>query len=516
MDMKQGNETRYRACLAAIVCLQLAVAGSLGAAEKIDARASTHYDLKKAPWPCWRGPYSNGSAPEQGIQLIDDLSQAKLVWVSEDTIPGAYMSHGGVAYWTGGHSSPIVAEGRVYIAYSCPPERTTYAFTKEDLKYRTKTNRQPYLPDKTGDDVIHCFDANTGKTLWRRVFSKKGITGLGEGWHLTACYADGRIYAPGSAGALYCVDAATGEPLWQARVEGHPLAQKGKRGARCSTMCGTPQVADGVVILGHGPLHGFDAATGQKRWVGPSVPRGHSPVVWRHKGQDYFVVGNEKGAMLITPRDGKVQWTAPPGKGKMHCGAAFAVSDNYLVVLGWGGAGVGAGGRVFAGGPTCYRISPTGYEQVWSCPISIRGGALFAAPTIHRGRVYVDLIRAPSDPPGRRKSCMACLDLATGAVLATGNREDRVGVGLRSIAAEGRILAHSIHHLGMVDAQPDAFRLLSTNKGMRHKKATSTTVGYAAGLIYMRTEQGSIGYFKSGTFPNPAESRLVCYDLRAE
>lgn len=482
--------------------LAILMAGALAVAA--GAADPTPYDAEKAPWPCWRGPYANGSAPEQGIRLIDDLSKAKLVWVSDQPIPGAYMSYGGVPYWTGGHSSPIIAEGRVYIAYSCPPGRTTYEFTEEDLKYRTRGNRQPYPPDKTGDDVVHCFDAATGRTLWRQVFSRKGRTALGEGWHLTVCYADGRIFAPGSAGAIYCIDAASGEPIWEGRVE--PRSSDPTAG-RHSSHCGTPQVADGVVVLGHGPLHGFDAATGKPLWVGPSVPRGHAPVVWRHQGKDYFIVGNTSGAMLITPRDGKIQWTAPPGEGRMHCGSAFAVAGDFMVVLGWGGSGVGAGGREFAGGPTCYRISPSGCEKVWSCPISIRGGALFESPTIHRGRVYVSLIRSPADPPRSKNNCLACLDLASGKVLATGKYEQRLFPGYSMVAAEGRLLPAPG---AMVEA--GTLTLLGTSANWKYgRTAVATSFGYADGLLYKRTEEGSI----RDTFPNRSESRLVCYDLRA-
>lgn len=49
------------------------------------------------------------------IELVEDLSQAKLVWKREGPIPGTYPRAGGVNYWTGGYGVPVVAEGRVYL-----------------------------------------------------------------------------------------------------------------------------------------------------------------------------------------------------------------------------------------------------------------------------------------------------------------------------------------------------------------------------------------------------------------
>lgn len=71
--------------------------------------------MSSAPCPGWRGPYHNGTAVDAEIELVEDLSQAKLVWKREGPIPGTYPRAGGVNYWTGGYGVPVVAEGRVYL-----------------------------------------------------------------------------------------------------------------------------------------------------------------------------------------------------------------------------------------------------------------------------------------------------------------------------------------------------------------------------------------------------------------
>lgn len=52
-------------------------------------------------WPCWRGPNGNGSAPDPGFKLVDDMSRAKLLWTSDQEIASDCKGR-----WAGGFSSP--------------------------------------------------------------------------------------------------------------------------------------------------------------------------------------------------------------------------------------------------------------------------------------------------------------------------------------------------------------------------------------------------------------------------
>ena len=69
---------------------------------------ATDGDGESLGWPNWMGPYFNGSAQDHGIELVDDVNQAKLLWISEDPIskPGNRDPQ-----WpTGGYCSPVVKE----------------------------------------------------------------------------------------------------------------------------------------------------------------------------------------------------------------------------------------------------------------------------------------------------------------------------------------------------------------------------------------------------------------------
>ena len=61
-------------------------------------------------------------------------------------------------------------------------------------------------------------DSRTGLTLWKTAFESKGFnhhgSGKNYGGHYTPCVKDGRVYVPGSMGRAYCLDALTGEVIW--------------------------------------------------------------------------------------------------------------------------------------------------------------------------------------------------------------------------------------------------------------------------------------------------------------
>ena len=106
-----------------ISCLLLALSiGTLAAEEPHDKVPPEVFE-----WPCWKGPVGGGVAPDPGFPLVDSLEQAKLVWESEDTIPiGSIQGF----HW-GSFSSPVVADGRLFICYVRAPGRELWENTEK-------------------------------------------------------------------------------------------------------------------------------------------------------------------------------------------------------------------------------------------------------------------------------------------------------------------------------------------------------------------------------------------------
>ncbi|MGA2501012.1 MAG: PQQ-binding-like beta-propeller repeat protein [Tepidisphaeraceae bacterium] len=275
-------------------------------------------DLPKSThdWPGYTGP--DGTFADQSkVPILDDLSRAKLVWVSEhdDLGYGKTTSGGGHSYgkdyWRpSGSASLIVANGLVIAGY-----------------FNAKNSVM-------ADDIILALDAATGKTRWKQVYTDKGIN-RGAGKHLpygpTPVASQGKVFHLGSSGRLYCVDLDTGRPVWESDVgeehkalealkskvkvtddtkEGfHAREMKGMVAAM-KTMVTPLMVIDGVLMVTVGDLHGFDTATGKKLWEIPKATAVLSvPCPAKLHGAMYALCSGSDGYMrLIRPKTGEVVW----------------------------------------------------------------------------------------------------------------------------------------------------------------------------------------------------------------
>jgi hypothetical protein len=277
------------------------------------------------------------------------------------------------------------------------------------------------------DDTIDCLDDRTGKTLWRRVFPGRGINHVRLYSPLCVpCVKDGVLYALGSAGRVYALDVATGRTIWESDL-GRRHAELDQAAevfaaSRCranpvegplntSVVC-----ADGVVAMGEGEaiaggkglvgMVGFDAATGRRLWtVSNCLDAIGSPAMWRYEGREYLLAANGRMA-LIEPRTGKELWSVGGPENPVSDGCAAALLGDYVVVNKNILKIVGKRPAAWMRGPSCWRISLTGAELVWSLPIGVCGDICLIAPAIYGDHAYVPV-----------KEGMACAQLATGKIV---------------------------------------------------------------------------------------------------
>jgi outer membrane protein assembly factor BamB len=199
---------------------------------------------------------------------------------------------------SGGESSPVIANGRVYVHVH---------------------QREAKL------DTIACLDEATGATQWRRDFDVVRRT-IHDG-SATPCVTKGRCLVMG-ARFCYCLDAATGAVLWATKAgdDLNPVTQE---------VSSSVAVVNDVAVVVIGPMFGFDLATGATLWQGPN-PRGYasamtSAVACSGGGVIY---GGQDQLCCLEAGTGRVVWNLPGGGRRLYAYAPTAVvSKNTLVAL---------------------------------------------------------------------------------------------------------------------------------------------------------------------------------------
>jgi outer membrane protein assembly factor BamB len=451
-------------------------------------------------YPCWRGPDGTGCA-NTGLKLVDKAEAAKLAWVSEDPIPAAGWDITAKAT-SGGLNNPVVADGRVYLTYyemsgdvvadNWQAEWANAGRWKK-LYPTEEAMRQRWTVG--ADDVIHCFDAATGKTLWKKVFKDQAINynhrgpGLKTGPHMTPCVADGKLYATGALMALYCLDAKNGDVVWQnpmpdrcKKIREDALAAKkvvDMKHAFCNVHL---QYVDGILVVptGDTTLTGYDAKTGKQVWNLPKVSggTGEGPVRWANGGRTYLL----QGRACVDPAVGKVLWTA---EGDMDPYAVPAVAGDVMV------------SAAKAGGLDAFRITPTEAKKLWSSDLDGNAVVNGASPAIHGGHAYVHAATDRGKP-----HYLFCLDLQTGQATSRAAVTNPVFNPVYDSLTGGDGLLFKVvnrvpYGVGVFVADPKDTRYVGRIDEKSYYGWCSTGA-YADGRLYFRRWD-----------------RLVCYDLRA-
>lgn len=242
-------------------------------------------------WAHWRGPEQNGISRE--TNLVDDWSltdNKNVLWVSE----------------TGGRSTPIVLNGRVYLNTRTPDDVT-----------------DPVEKIHAREQVV-CWDAETGEVLWRDVFNvfQTDVPASRVGWaSMVGDTETGLVYVHTVSGLFRCYT-PDGEVVWERSLH-EEFGQISGYGGRFHT----PLIDEDRIIVsflqqnwgetGGPPQHAyyaFDKRTGQVQWI--SIPGGRphdttysSPSVTVIDGVRMLIGGNADGGIhAIHARTGESLW----------------------------------------------------------------------------------------------------------------------------------------------------------------------------------------------------------------
>jgi outer membrane protein assembly factor BamB len=168
-----------------------------------------------------------------------------------------------------------------------------------------------YTQEQRGDDeVVVCYDADTGKEIWSQRDSARFVEAVGgNGPRATPTFHAGKLYTLGAKGKLNCLDAATGQVHWYREV----TADTGAAVPQWA-FASSPLVLDGLVSVFAGAPDGkavqaYDAATGEPKWAaGEGTHSYSSPQAAQLAGVSQILIVTDQGLTALEPSEGKVLW----------------------------------------------------------------------------------------------------------------------------------------------------------------------------------------------------------------
>lgn len=222
-------------------------------------------------WTQWRGSNRDGIWRETGIL---------------EAIPPAGLKVRWRARIGQGYSGPVVAQGRVYVS---------------DRWLKPEAER------------VLCFEEATGRPLWTRAFPiSYGDLAFGNGPRASPTVRDGKVYTLGSKGHLVCLDAASGDVVWQ-----KDLVKEYKAAPPMYGVSPAPLVEGELLIACAGAkpdasVIAFDRTTGEERWKAlPDRPAYSAPLVINAGGCRQLIVWTADFVNSLEPSTGKLYWQIP-------------------------------------------------------------------------------------------------------------------------------------------------------------------------------------------------------------
>jgi outer membrane protein assembly factor BamB len=223
--------------------------------------ASSSLFAAHSDWPQWSGPSKDRSIATGKSINWESLSNAKVAWETNVGI---------------GYSSVSVVDGRAY----------TMGHDGEG-----------------GNETVFCLNAKTGAEIWKFTYPAKLLPAMHVGGpNATPTVSGDAVYTLSKDGQAFCLDAATGETLWSANIEG-------LLGIKTPTWgyAGSPLVFRDQIIFSAGRVVALDRKTGKQSWISGSTyhPGYATPVLFESGNDPVLTAFDGKGVSLLHALNGE-------------------------------------------------------------------------------------------------------------------------------------------------------------------------------------------------------------------
>ncbi|MBI4660545.1 MAG: PQQ-like beta-propeller repeat protein [Verrucomicrobia bacterium] len=249
-------------------------------------------------WPQWRGPGRDNVWIEDGIMELFPPDGLRISW-------RAPVGRG----W----SSPVVAQGRVYVT---------------DVQ----------LAPSTAKERVLCFEAANGKLLWTHSYAVNypewAFDPNAGGPRATPIIRDGKSFTLGALGHLFCLDAVNGDVVWQ-----KSLAKEYGLEA-FSGITASPLIEDELLILyicgkPDACVVALDRNSGKEAWRALDDAFTYSsPIIVTAGGRRQLIVWTQPAVTSLDPSTGRTWWREllrTPGDTAV---ATPVFSDHRLLISG--------------------------------------------------------------------------------------------------------------------------------------------------------------------------------------
>ncbi len=373
--------------------------------------------LQAEDWPAWRGPNRDGISKETGWLTQWPADGLKKLWEAKIGT---------------GFSSFSVSKGKLY----------------------TMGNVQEM-------DNVFCFDAATGKQLWKHeyVCPSKDPNGY-IGTRMTPTIDGNRVYTVSRQGHVFCLDADSGKVIWSKEFKkdfGGVVPQWG--------FAGSPWIEKDWVLMETGgkgaSVVALNKMTGEVVWKNGDDGAGYASIIaYDLGGERCFAQFSTDQIIGRRMKDGseiwRQSWKTSYG---VNAATPIIIGDEMFISSGYNF------------GCALLKLSADGVKEVWRNK-NMRNH--HNSCVVLNGYIY-----------GYDDNSLKCLDWKTGEVKwSTGN----YGKGAL-MAADGKLILFSPKaKLGLAEANPEKFTELASFQAIPFTggKETWATPLLANGRIYVR------------------------------
>ena len=288
-----------------------------------------------------------------------------------------------------------------------------------------------YTQEQRGEnEVVSCYKASTGQPVWTHQDAARFFeSNAGAGPRATPTLSNGRVYTFGATGILNVLDAGNGAVLWSRNV-----AKETNTEVPFWGFSGSPLViGDLVIVAASGQLVAYEAATGNRRWLGPAGGDSYSsPHLVTIDGVAQVLLVRGGGITSVAVADGKQVWEHKWSSNFMVQPALIAERDILLTSQENGARRI-AVNRNASGWSVAERWTSNGLKPYFNDFV------------VHKGHAF-----------GFDGRILACIDLANGERKWKGGR---YGNGqLMLLPDQDLLLVLSEEgELALVGATPDQF-----------------------------------------------------------